>query len=61
MSLQHGIDLPRQVVSIPVMLILSALVIIKGANMGLKALYVVVGLLILAVILFFLGQPADHG
>jgi len=48
-------------VSIPVMLILSALVIIKGANMGLKALYVVVGLLILAVILFFLGQPADHG
>lgn len=61
MSLQHGIDLPRQVVSIPVMLILSALVIIKGANMGLKALYVVVGLLILAVILFFLGKPADHG
>ena len=59
MSLQHGIDLPRQVVSIPVMLILSALVIIKGANMGLKALYVVVGLLILAVILFFLGQPVS--
>lgn len=57
MSLQHGIDLPRQVVSIPVMLFLSALVIIKGANMGLKALYVVVGLLILAVILFFLGKP----
>jgi amino acid transporter len=59
MSLQHGIDLPRQVVSIPVMLILSALVIIKGANMGLKALYVVVGLLILAVILFFLGKPVS--
>lgn len=57
MSLQHGMDLPRQVVSIPVMLLLSALVIIKGANMGLKALYVVVGLLILAVILFFLGKP----
>lgn len=57
MSLQHGIDLPRQVVSIPMMLLLSALVIIKGANMGLKALYVVVGLLILAVILFFLGKP----
>ncbi len=62
MAQNQGITLPRQVISIPVMLILSALVIIKGANMGMKALYVVVGLLILSVILFFLGKlvPGDQ-
>lgn len=57
MAQTQGIVLPRQVISVPVMLILSALVIIKGANMGMKALYVVVGLLILSVLLFFLGKP----
>lgn len=59
MSTHYGIDLPRQAVSVPIMLILSALVIIKGANMGMKALYVVVGVLILSVILFFLGKPVE--
>jgi len=57
MAAHYGVALPRQAVSVPVMLILSALVIIKGANMGMKALYIVVGLLILSVILFFLGEP----
>lgn len=59
MSNSFGIELPRQVISVPVMLLLSALVIIKGANMGMKALYIVVGLLILSLILFFLGKPVE--
>ena len=58
-SSTFGVDLPRQVISVPVMLILSILVIFKGANMGMKALYLVVVLLILSVILFFLGKPVE--
>lgn len=57
MSNSFGIELPRQVISVPVMLLLSALVIVKGANMGMKALYLVVGLLILSLILFFSVNP----
>ncbi len=56
---QHGIFLPRQAVSIPVMLLLSLLILRKGANLGVKALYFVVGILALSLILFFLGS-AEH-
>ncbi|HOE81731.1 MAG TPA: hypothetical protein PK329_02000 [Myxococcota bacterium] len=34
-----GIMLPRQAISIPAILLLSVLVLTKGANMGLKVLY----------------------
>lgn len=58
----YGFSLPRQVVSLPLMLLLSYLIIKKGANLGVKALYVVVGILILSLILFFLGKgEADSG
>ncbi len=53
-----GITLPRQVISIPAMLALSALILRKGANMGVKTLYVVVGILFVSLILFFLGKTA---
>ncbi|MEJ2594809.1 MAG: amino acid permease [bacterium] len=53
-----GIYLPRQVVSIPVMLLLSALILTKGANLGVKALYVVVAILIGSLVLFFAGQTS---
>ncbi len=51
-----GINLPRQVISIPAMFALSALILRKGANIGVKTLYVVVGLLFVSLILFFLGK-----
>jgi len=51
-----GLDLPRQAISIPVMIGLSALILKKGANMGVKALYLVVGVLFVALIMFFLGK-----
>lgn len=54
----YGILLPRQAISIPAMLLLSLLILKKGANLGVKALYVVVGILILSIVLFFLGDTS---
>jgi amino acid transporter len=51
--------LPRQVISIPAMLLLAYLILTKGANMGVKALYVVVAILAVSLTLFFLGST-DH-
>ncbi|TAJ12403.1 amino acid permease [Marinilabiliaceae bacterium JC017] len=53
-----GWELPRQAISIPVMGILSLLILKKGANMGVKALYFVVVILFLSLLMFFLGQPS---
>ncbi len=53
---QHGLMLPRQVVSIPALLILSYLMIKKGAGVAAKLLYVVVGILIVSLSLFFIGK-----
>lgn len=60
----QGIDLPRQVISLPVMGLLSLLILKKGADLGVKALYFVVGILFVALALFFLGSTeysAAHG
>ncbi len=51
-----GFELPRQVVSIPAMLLLSVLMLKKGADIGVKALYVVVVILIVSLGAFFLGS-----
>lgn len=56
----YNIALPRQVISIPVMTLLSILIIKKGANLGVKALYIVVGILFVTLILFFLGRPSPN-
>lgn len=52
----YDVVLPRQVISIPVMIVLSLIVLKKGANLGLKALYVVAAILGFSIILFFLGK-----
>ncbi|HUX58447.1 MAG TPA: amino acid permease [Bacteroidales bacterium] len=52
--------LPRQVISLPVMVGLSFLILKKGANMGVKSLYVIVGILFISIVLFFLGKT-DYG
>lgn len=56
MAESYGIILPRQVVSIPVMIGLGAMIVIKGANMGVKTLYYVVGILFISLMLFFIGK-----
>uniref|UniRef100_UPI003217ACEE amino acid permease n=1 Tax=uncultured Draconibacterium sp. TaxID=1573823 RepID=UPI003217ACEE len=52
---QYGFVLPRQAISLPVMFGLAVLIIKKGANLGVKALYVVAAVLLLSLILFFMG------
>ncbi len=47
--------LPRQAISIPAMFGLAVLILKKGASMGVKALYVVIGILFLSLVMFFLG------
>lgn len=52
----YNIVLPRQVVSLPTMGLLALLILKKGANMGVKALYIVVAILFLSLIMFFIGK-----
>ncbi len=52
----YGFELPRQVISLPAMSLLALLILKKGANMGVKALYVVVAILFLSIFLFFIGK-----
>lgn len=51
-----GFTLPRQAVSLPAMAILSFIILKKGANLGVKALYLVAAVLFLSLILFFSGK-----
>lgn len=46
----------KRIISIPAAIILSIVIIFKGSDLGIKALWVVVGLLFLSLILFFVGQ-----
>ncbi|MFP4619832.1 MAG: amino acid permease [Bacteroidales bacterium] len=52
----YNITLPRQAISLPAMGLLSLVILKKGANLGVKTLYIVVGILALALIMFFAGQ-----
>lgn len=51
-----GFTVPKQVISVPAMIGLAWLMLKKGANIGVKALYVVVGILAVSLVLFFLGD-----
>lgn len=46
----------RRWISIPTMALLSILILTKGANVGMKALYVVVAILLASLLMFFLGS-----
>ena len=48
----------RRWISIPTMFLLSALILTKGANVGMKALYVVVAILLTSIAMFFLGDSS---
>ncbi|MDD4515807.1 amino acid permease [Massilibacteroides sp.] len=54
-----GYELPRQIVSIPSLLLLALLMLQKGSSMGVKMLYVVNFILFAALLLFFLGKPIE--
>ena len=50
-----------RMISLPTGLILFSVILKKGANIGIKALWGIFSLLILAVILFLLGNPINGG
>ncbi|PIF06049.1 MAG: amino acid permease [Draconibacterium sp.] len=53
----YGFYMPdRRWITIPTTGILSLLILTKGANIGMKALYVVVAVLLAAIVMFFLGD-----
>ncbi|HOO85056.1 MAG TPA: amino acid permease [Prolixibacteraceae bacterium] len=53
---KYGFELPRQVISIPVMAALAVIIFKKGASLGVKLLYWVVAILFISIVLFFLGK-----
>lgn len=54
-----GFLVPKRVVAISTMTILSVLILRRGANLGMKALYFVVAILFTAIGLFLFGEPID--
>ncbi|MGB4293930.1 MAG: hypothetical protein WBJ37_13745 [Bacteroidales bacterium] len=51
-----NINLPRQIISIPSFAILGYYIFRKGSKLGIKMLYIVVGILFLSLLLFFAGK-----
>ncbi len=47
----------KRAISLPTMAFISFLVLTRGANIGMKALYFVVGLLVTSLVFFLLGTP----
>ena len=52
----YHIMLPRQIISIPAVVILSFVILKKGADIGVKLLYGIVAILFISLICFFLGS-----
>jgi len=55
-DLKLGILIPKKIIALISMAILSYIILTKGANVGMKALYGVVAVLAISLILFFIGQ-----
>jgi len=55
----YGLVVPRQCVSIPALGILALIILKKGANLGVKALYIVVTILVISIVSFFMGKPTS--
>ena len=51
----------KKAIILVLMTILSTVVLLRGANIGMKALYGVVALLILSIIFFLMGKPIEEG
>jgi amino acid transporter len=49
----------KQLIAIPALVMLTAIVLWKGAELGVKALYIVVATLIVAMVAFFMGSPVS--
>ncbi len=56
LATHHNIFLPRQIISVPMMVLLSVIILKKGASLGVKALYFVVAILFISLLCFFIGK-----
>ena len=56
-----GLDLPRQVISVPALCFLAFVMLKQGSGSGLKMLYIITGILAVSLVFFFLGSPIDPG
>lgn len=56
---RFGFELPRQVVSVPTLLLLAYVILKKGSGSGIKLLYIVNFLLFISLLFFFIGKPTD--
>ena len=55
---EFGLQLTdKRFISLPAVILLSTLLLLKGANLGMNALYVVVGILGFSLFSFFIGGP----
>jgi amino acid transporter len=54
-----GIGWNPRIISLPATVGLAALMLTRGANIGVRALWVVVGILALSLVVFFLGSPVE--
>lgn len=54
---ETGFFLPKKVISLSTMAIISVIMLTRGAGMGMKALYAVVAILFVSLLLFFMGSP----
>jgi amino acid transporter len=54
-----GLAFDPRMISVPATLALVILMVVRGANLGVKALWVVVSVLVLSLLLFFLGRPLE--
>ncbi len=53
----YDITLTKRMISVGALIIVAALMLTKGANIGMSALYVVVAILFVSLISFFMGEP----
>jgi len=56
---QLGFSLPKQIFSIPIMLMLTYVLLKKGSGLGVKLLYIVNAILFVSLALFFAGKPIE--
>ncbi len=52
----YNLELPRQVISLPAMGLLTLMILKRGASMGVRTLYIVVAILFTSLVLFFYGK-----
>lgn len=57
---QYGIYLNERVIGLIFMVLLSLLMLTKGANIGVKALYLVVAVLVASIGMFLFGSPTSY-